>query len=297
MADTNVSELGGPSEGGREPGASLAASNQPMGPRTSFFTLVSRPVRTLRAMQGSQPTTTTGAVLLPALAVLLVAAACGGGGGGANGSDGDQAERASAQGAAATTTTTAPPTTTAAPDTIPIPPPEADPLDLGEIDVAAEGGQITISTPEGARQMTESDAVAELGGEVTEKGIEVALPDTVLFDFGSAALRRDAREQLSLIAGLAASHPEAAVTIGGHADAVGESADNQALSEDRASAVAAALQTLGVDGDRMTATGFGESRPVAPNANPDGSDNPEGRQRNRRVEVLVVGADLHQATR
>jgi photosystem I P700 chlorophyll a apoprotein A2 len=249
-------------------------------------------------MRGSPSTTTTGGGLLPVLALLLVAAACGGG---SNGSDGDQAERASARGAAVTTTTTAPPTTapttTAAPGTIPIPPPEADPLDLGEIDVAAEGGQITISTPEGARQMTESDAVAELGGEVTEKGIEVALPDTVLFDFGSAALRRDAREQLSLIAGLAASHPEAAVTIGGHADAVGESADNQALSEDRASAVAAALQTLGVDGDRMTATGFGESRPVAPNANPDGSDNPEGRQRNRRVEVLVVGADLHQPTR
>jgi photosystem I P700 chlorophyll a apoprotein A2 len=253
-------------------------------------------------MRGSQPTTTTRGVLLPALTLSLVlvtgAAACGSG---SNGSEGDQAERASARGAAATTTTTAPPTTapttTATPDTIPIPPPEADPLDLGEIDVAAEGGQITISTPEGARQMTESDAVAELGGEVTEKGIEVALPDTVLFDFGSAALRRDAREQLSLIAGLAASHPEAAVTIGGHADAIGESAANQALSEDRASAVAAALQTLGVDGDRMTATGFGESRPVAPNTNPDGSDNAEGRQRNRRVEVLVVGADVQQPTR
>jgi outer membrane protein OmpA-like peptidoglycan-associated protein len=142
--------------------------------------------------------------------------------------------------------------------------------------------------------MSSRDAVTELGGEVTERGIEVALPDTVLFDFGSAALRRDAREQLVLIAGLAAARPGSAVTVGGHADSVGEAADNQALSEDRADVVSAALQALGVDADRITATGFGETQPVAPNTNPDGSDNPEGRQVNRRVEVLVVGAELNR---
>lgn len=161
---------------------------------------------------------------------------------------------------------------------------------LGEIEVDAADGEITVSSPQGEVSMSTDEAVGALGGEVTERGIEVALPDSVLFDFGSAALRPESSQQLSLIAGLAAAFPDAPLTIGGHADAIGNDADNQALSESRAAVVAQALQTLGVETDRMTATGFGESRPVAPNTNPDGSDNPEGRQLNRRVEVLVVGA-------
>jgi outer membrane protein OmpA-like peptidoglycan-associated protein len=193
---------------------------------------------------------------------------------------------------AASTTTTAPPTTTTAP---PVVDESVAALDLDDYEVSADAnGDITVASPEGSTSMSSRDAVTELGGEVTERGIEVALPDTVLFDFGSAALRRDAREQLVLIAGLAAASPGSAVTVGGHADSVGEAADNQALSEDRADVVSAALQALGVDADRITATGFGETQPVAPNTNPDGSDNPEGRQVNRRVEVLVVGAELNR---
>ena len=161
---------------------------------------------------------------------------------------------------------------------------------LGDIEVDAGDGQITVSGPQGQVSMSTDEAIGALGGEVTDRGIEVALPDSVLFDFGSAALRPESSQQLSLLAGLAAAFPDAPLTIGGHADSVGSDADNQLLSENRAAVVAQALSTLGVDTDRMTATGFGESRPVAPNTNPDGSDNPEGRQLNRRVEVLVVGA-------
>jgi outer membrane protein OmpA-like peptidoglycan-associated protein len=161
---------------------------------------------------------------------------------------------------------------------------------LGDIEVDASDGQITVSGPEGEVSLSTDEAVGALGGEVTERGIEVALPDSVLFDFGSAALRPESSQQLSLIAGLADAFPDAPLTIGGHADAIGSDADNQRLSEDRAAVVAQALATLGVEIDRMTATGFGETEPVAPNTNPDGSDNAEGRQLNRRVEVLVVGA-------
>lgn len=162
---------------------------------------------------------------------------------------------------------------------------------LGEIEVEASDGRITVSGPEGEVSLSTDEAVGALGGEVTERGIEVALPDSVLFDFGSAALRPESSQQLSLIAGLAAAFPDAPLTIGGHADAIGSDADNQSLSEQRAEVVAQGLATLGVEIDRMTATGFGETRPVAPDTNPDGSDNPEGRQLNRRVEVLVVGAE------
>jgi outer membrane protein OmpA-like peptidoglycan-associated protein len=53
-----------------------------------------------------------------------------------------------------------------------------------------------------------------------------------------------------------------------------------------------ALAILGVERDRMSARGFGESRPVAPNTKPDGSDNPAGRAQNRRVEILLAGAKV-----
>jgi outer membrane protein OmpA-like peptidoglycan-associated protein len=219
-------------------------------------------------------------------ALVLLAAACSGG---SDGGDAGNAEAAASRSDATTTTTTAPATTTtAAPATTTTTP--APVADLGDIQVEASDGQITVSGPEGEVSMSTDEAVGALGGEVTERGIEVALPDSVLFDFASAALRPESSQQLSLIAGLAASFPDAPLTIGGHADAIGSDADNQLLSEQRAEVVAQALATLGVEIDRMTATGFGETRPVAPNTNPDGSDNPAGRQLNRRVEVLVIGA-------
>jgi OmpA-OmpF porin, OOP family len=275
-----------------------------------------------RTAAGRAPSRAAGTVAVIVLAVL--ATACGGG------SDDADAERAASERDATTTTTAgAATTTTAAPatttTTVGVCADEGttgqDPATgevggaagdvqvddggisigrgnggvaidqcLGEIEVGAADGTITVSGPEGEVRMTTDEAVGALGGEVTERGIEVALPDSVLFDFGSAALRPEASQQLGLIAGLAAAYPDAPLTIGGHADAIGSETDNQRLSEERAAVAAQALATLGVDIDRMTATGFGETRPVAPNANPDGSDNPEGRQLNRRVEVLVVGA-------
>lgn len=231
-----------------------------------------------------------------ATSLAVLGTACGGSGDDDTAAGRDTAARDDASTAttteAPTTTSTAPPATTTAP---PVVDESVASLGLDDYEVTADAnGDITVASPEGTTSMSSQDAVTELGGEVTERGIEVALPDTVLFDFGSAALRLDAREQLVLIAGLAAAHPGSAVTVGGHADSVGESTNNLALSEDRADVVAAALQALGVTTDRITATGFGESQPVAPNTNPDGSDNPEGRQLNRRVEVLVVGAGLNR---
>lgn len=163
---------------------------------------------------------------------------------------------------------------------------------LGDIDVDASDGDITISGPDGDVTISVDEAVTELGGEDTDAGISVPLPEAVLFDFDSAVLRPDAAEELGLVAGLAAAYPDATIEIGGHTDAVGDEAYNQRLSEQRATAVRDALSVLGVPGDRMTATGHGESQPVAPNTAPGGADDPDGRQRNRRVEILLVGADL-----
>ena len=73
-----------------------------------------------------------------------------------------------------------------------------------------------------------------------------------------------------------------------HTDSVGTEQYNQGLSERRATAVYDYLTSNGIDASRLQGpTGYGESRPIAPNTNPDGTDNPEGRARNRRTELNV----------
>jgi outer membrane protein OmpA-like peptidoglycan-associated protein len=109
----------------------------------------------------------------------------------------------------------------------------------------------------------------------------VTLPETVLFDFGQAVLRAAAEPSLQGVADLVADHPGARTEVQGHTDSVGSAASNQSLSERRASAVRDWLAGHGVDPSTLTTAGFGASRPVADNATE------EGRQANRRVEVIV----------
>jgi outer membrane protein OmpA-like peptidoglycan-associated protein len=118
------------------------------------------------------------------------------------------------------------------------------------------------------------------------------LPADVLFDFDKDAIRPDARAALEDIsASIAKRFPGASVEIRGHTDAKGGDAYNQDLSERRAASVRAWLAGQGGIADgRMRAFGLGERAPVAPNTRPDGSDDPAGRQRNRRVEILVDAA-------
>ncbi len=76
--------------------------------------------------------------------------------------------------------------------------------------------------------------------------------------------------------------------ISGHTDSKGSEEYNQKLSEKRAESVKKWLiENAGVNPKIIEISGYGESRPVAPNTNPDGSDNPEGRQKNRRVEIVI----------
>jgi OOP family OmpA-OmpF porin len=78
------------------------------------------------------------------------------------------------------------------------------------------------------------------------------------------------------------------VTIAGHTDSKGAEDYNQKLSEKRAASVKSWLvKNAGINADIIKTIGYGESKPVAPNTKKDGSDNPEGRQKNRRVEILI----------
>jgi outer membrane protein OmpA-like peptidoglycan-associated protein len=122
------------------------------------------------------------------------------------------------------------------------------------------------------------------GGEATEGSVEIKLPSDVLFEFGKADLTPAA---LSALDGVKSqlSSAKGTITVEGHTDAIGDDASNQALSDARAASVRAALQERLGSGFIFETVGFGETRPVAPNANPDGSDNPDGRAENRRVEI------------
>ena len=117
-------------------------------------------------------------------------------------------------------------------------------------------------------------------------GTVITLEDSVLFDFGSSDLRSEASTTLTNLATVLKDSKAPKVQVQGHTDSVSDDAFNQKLSEQRAQAVSSALKSDGVAAD-LESVGYGETKPVAPNENPDGSDNPAGRRLNRRVEVFV----------
>jgi outer membrane protein OmpA-like peptidoglycan-associated protein len=129
-------------------------------------------------------------------------------------------------------------------------------------------------------------ALKDLGATVRGKEIKIALNADVLFDFDKAELRPNARPELEKVAAVLKSYPNAAVTIEGHTDGKGNDQYNQKLSERRAESIRGWLLANGVK-TKMTARGFGRTKPVAPNVRQDGSDDPAGRQKNRRVEITV----------
>ena len=111
------------------------------------------------------------------------------------------------------------------------------------------------------------------------------VPD-VLFETASARLTAEARERLARVSGILASHPDLHIAVEGHTDNVGNAAENQKLSDRRASAVLAYLVEQKIPLAAVDTAGFGEGRPIASNATPT------GRQRNRRVELVVTGDSI-----
>lgn len=127
----------------------------------------------------------------------------------------------------------------------------------------------------------------DLEARETDRGVVVNFPD-VFFEFNRAYLTSAARAKTHDMAQVLTGRArERRVAVEGHADAIGSETFNQALSERRAENVAAALEEAGVDSRRIVVRGFGERYPIAPNAHPDGTDNPTGRAQNRRVEVVI----------
>ena len=117
-------------------------------------------------------------------------------------------------------------------------------------------------------------------------GTLITLEDGVLFDFGKSDIRPEAAQTIKSLATVLSSNKVPAAHIYGHTDSISDEAFNLQLSQERADAVMAELKKDGVS-STLDATGYGESKPVAPNENADGSDNPSGRALNRRVEIFI----------
>jgi len=114
------------------------------------------------------------------------------------------------------------------------------------------------------------------------RGLIISMSD-VLFDTGKYSLKPGAREKLAKVAGILLAYPGLDIAVGGYTDNVGSDVMNQTLSENRAGSVRDYLVQEGVATSAVSATGFGNTLPVASN------DNSSGRQQNRRVELLVTG--------
>lgn len=128
---------------------------------------------------------------------------------------------------------------------------------------------------------------SDLSAVETDRGTVVSLAGDVTFDYDKATIREAAKATLDRLAQLITQGSAGEIMIEGHTDAKGDDAYNKRLSEARAAAVKDYLVANGVEASRLSTIGLGELRPVAPNAKSDGSDDEDGRQRNRRVEVIL----------
>jgi len=129
--------------------------------------------------------------------------------------------------------------------------------------------------------------VLELQVKETATETRIELPADILFDFDKADIRPNAAAALKQAADVIRKGAKGTVRVEGHTDSKGKSNYNQKLSERRSASVQKWLvEREGLTGMKFAIRGFGATKPVAPNTKPDGSDDPEGRQKNRRVEIV-----------
>jgi outer membrane protein OmpA-like peptidoglycan-associated protein len=129
--------------------------------------------------------------------------------------------------------------------------------------------------------------VEDLAIQETKTEVRIELSGDILFDFDKATLRPEAAPVLERVAEVIRKYGKPMVRIEGHTDSKGNHDYNVKLSQRRADSVKDWLVKKGAIGGTLVTKGLAEAQPVAPNQNPDGSDNPEGRQKNRRVEIVV----------
>lgn len=137
--------------------------------------------------------------------------------------------------------------------------------------------------------------IQDIGGKVqdievkeTDTEVRVDLAADVLFDFDKADLLPKAEETLQKAADVVKEKNKGGVVrIGGHTDGKGSPSYNQKLSQRRADSVRNWFAKHGLSAMKFSTEGFGATKPIAPNQKPGGGDDPAGRQKNRRVEIVI----------
>jgi outer membrane protein OmpA-like peptidoglycan-associated protein len=134
-----------------------------------------------------------------------------------------------------------------------------------------------------------SAQIKAAGAEIKESAaeIKISLQGEILFDFDKSNLRPAAESTLAQVAKIIGSYSKAQVLIEGYTDAKGSESYNAKLSDRRAISVKNWFAKHGVAASSMQTHGWGPAKPVAPNTKPNGSDDPDGRQKNRRVEITI----------
>lgn len=140
------------------------------------------------------------------------------------------------------------------------------------------------------KTIVESVVKKDVKTEAEKKPVETIkyLIKPVYFDFDKYSLSDEINEKLNLISGVLNDFPDMKIEVNGYTDAIGSNQYNLELSERRATAVTNYLISKGVDKNRLQYKGLGNSEPAAANRRADGSDSPEGRRFNRRVEFRVL---------
>jgi outer membrane protein OmpA-like peptidoglycan-associated protein len=166
-----------------------------------------------------------------------------------------------------------------------VPPAVAAAAEPGEPNPSSTASVLPLDTGASVVGLDLEQAVIPLEQEKTDGGqVTVSISADVLFDFGKATLTAAARRRIAELAPRL-RQARGAVQVSGHSDSVGDAGYNLTLSKQRADAVKSELQNvLKGAGPRIDAKGYGETRPVAPNEE-GGKDDPEGRAKNRRVEI------------
>ena len=152
------------------------------------------------------------------------------------------------------------------------------------------GGAVGYTMDKQIKELKEQTAGSGVDVTETDNGqaILVNLPEGVTFDVGSYSLKPEFRATLDKVADSLKQYPDSLIDVYGHTDSTGSDAYNQTLSENRARTVANYLSMQGVSPARIRSQGYGETMPVASN------DTPEGRARNRRVEIKIVPVTQEQ---
>jgi outer membrane protein OmpA-like peptidoglycan-associated protein len=151
----------------------------------------------------------------------------------------------------------------------------------GAVIGAAVGGAIGTALDRQAADLRRDLDNPDVGIVNTGESLIVTMPQDILFDTASAALRPDLQADLRKVAANLLRYPDTTVEVIGHTDSTGTAAYNADLSQRRAAAVASVLINAGVPAARVSAVGRGETMPVATNLTP------EGRAKNRRVELVI----------